>query len=202
MDFNVNSMLETWKTAVLKPNDFFASAKKSASFTQGAVWIAIASIAATIIQFILASLLGLRTGLKLTPSLSGLPLSLISNAIFALIATAIIAGIFWILAHLLGGSGGFRNQYYAGAGFHAPLVILGAIIAFIPGVGSLAGLALLLFQLYLLWTMIKVIHGLSSGKAAAVVLIPVIILAIVFVVAAALLVSLFGLTGMSGLGGA
>jgi hypothetical protein len=100
-------------------------------------------------------------------------------------------GIQYVFANFFIGEGTFLAQAYTQLLFKVPLTIastvIGAVLAFNPIVGGLIGLAFFMYSVLLNIFQIKAVHGLTGGKAAAVVLIPY---AVVFVFG--LLVSLAG----------
>lgn len=120
----------------------------------------------------------------------------ISTALFALLAFPLIAilsgiiasAVYFIIAKLLGGSGSFTNQTFAfslivGA---SSLVLLPFHMLFaIPFVGLLMfpiSFALAIYVFYLYYKIIRNIHGLSNGKAIAVLAIPIAIAILLVVV--------------------
>jgi hypothetical protein len=100
-------------------------------------------------------------------------------------------GIQYVFANFFIGEGTFLAQAYTQLLFKVPLTIastvIGAVLAFNSIVGGLIGLAFFMYSVLLNIFQIKAVHGLTGGKAAAVVLIPY---AVVFVFG--LLVSLAG----------
>ena len=119
------------------------------------------------------------------------------------IGSFIGSGIYYIVAKILGGKGGYMVQTYGltlitgGMIFlNSPLMILVAI----PCIGlvfSLVSLVVSLYALYSQYKMIKAVHSLSSGKAAAVIIIPIVIAIVLAMVFAAVLVAIFGAALMS-----
>lgn len=82
-------------------------------------------------------------------------------------------GIYFGLAKAFGGQGTFTAQAYSALLYQAPLGIVSGLLAFIPILGALAGLAALVYPIVLSVFMIMGVHRLSGGKASAVILIPV-----------------------------
>ena len=121
-------------------------------------------------------------------------LTLILAPVFFLIGS----GIFFGLAKLFGGTGSFEEQTYLLATFSAPIMIVNGVIGVVPILGGCVSFIIYIYQLLLSFYAIKVVHGLESGKSAAVVLIPkiVVILCALCVMAVALF-SIFGLAASS-----
>lgn len=122
--------------------------------------------------------------------------------IIMVIAAFIGSAIYFILAKIFGGKGGYMVQTYGltlvmgGSLFISfPLMALSPI----PCVGFvlyLASMVVGLYALYGYYRVIKSLHALSTGKAAAVIIIPILIaIAIAFVlaiVATAMLAAMLG----------
>jgi hypothetical protein len=100
-------------------------------------------------------------------------------AIFEIIAIPlgffIIAGIYYLIAKAFGGQGTFLAQSYNTTLFYVPMTILGSLIGLIPFLGSLAGIAVLVYEIVLGVYMMMATHRLSGGKATVVVLLPAIV---------------------------
>ena len=85
-------------------------------------------------------------------------------------------GIQYVFANFFIGNGTFLEQAYTQLLYKVPLgiasTVIGTVLAFNPIVGGLIGLAFFMYSVLLNIFQIKAVHGLTGGKAAAVVLIP------------------------------
>ncbi len=101
-------------------------------------------------------------------------------AIFEIIAVPVGffvgAGIYYLIAKAFGGQGTFLTQSYNTTLFYVPMTIVGALIGLIPFLGSIAGIAVLIYDIVLGVNMMMATHRLSGGKATLVVLLPAIVL--------------------------
>ena len=93
--------------------------------------------------------------------------------IFTPLGFLIGAGIFHLIATLLGGRGNYGNYTYLLASFEAPIAVINAVISFIPVAGGCLAVILSIYSIVLTYFATKVEYNLTSGKAIAVVLIPV-----------------------------
>jgi len=124
--------------------------------------------------------------------------------IFIPAAFFIGVGVQYALARAFNGQGTFLAQSYTHLLFKTPLDIIGyifsTIFVFIPGVGPILGvlvlLALLVYAVVLNIFQIKAVHRLSTGTASAVVLIPLaallLLTCILTIAFAALIVGIMG----------
>ncbi len=88
----------------------------------------------------------------------------------------IIAGIYYLISKAFGGQGTFLAQSYSSTLFYVPLTIISSVIGLIPFLGSLAGIAVFIYEIVLGVYMTMAVHRLSGGKATVVVLLPLIVL--------------------------
>jgi hypothetical protein len=96
-----------------------------------------------------------------------------SMLVFYPIAFFASTGIYYLVGKAFGGEGRFLQYCYSTAIFVVPLGLATYLLAIIPCVGSMAGLAALVFDAILRVFMTMGVHRLSGGKATAAVLIPV-----------------------------
>ncbi|MFQ5405531.1 MAG: YIP1 family protein [Candidatus Micrarchaeia archaeon] len=184
--------IELWKSALLKPKETFAKEKANASLTEGVKQIAVAAAAGGLVVgliILVISLLGGPAGL--VAGLIGVVGGVAGAVIFAVIFSLIGNGITWIIAKVLGGAGSFSTQYYVAALYTAPVILANIALGIIPVIGSLVGLLVGLYSIYLSVLMVKEVHQMSTLKAAVVVLLPAITLGILVVLG---LVTLLGAT--------
>jgi|GEM_PF-1806546 len=126
--------------------------------------------------------------------------SLVVAVIFTVLGLAITACVYYIIARLLGGKGPFGKTMGMLGTISGPinllniaLLVLAGILmaivgAFVPSVWNVAylfvvlgGIALVFFQLYLNYKMVRMLHGLSRGRSVAVVAIPILALIAIIV---------------------
>jgi len=88
----------------------------------------------------------------------------------------ITVGIYYLIAKAFGGQGTFLAQSYSSTLFYVPLTIISSVIGLIPILGSLAGIAVFIYEIVLGIYMMMAVHRLTGGKATLVVLFPIIVL--------------------------
>src|SRR6266852_8723970 len=88
----------------------------------------------------------------------------------------ITVGIYYLIAKAFGGQGTFLAQSYSSTLFYVPLTIISSVIGLIPFLGSLAGIAVFIYEIVLGIYMMMAVHRLTGGKATLVVLFPIIVL--------------------------
>ncbi|MBI3913204.1 MAG: YIP1 family protein [Chloroflexi bacterium] len=126
---------------------------------------------------------------------------LVSGVIGAILGFYIQQAVVWIVAKIVGGTGGLMNQANLLGTFAIPFIVLNAVLALVPAVGAILTLLVSLYSLYLTQLGLQVAHGLTSQKAwIAVVILLVLFLLIVFVFAAtiAAIAAMIGLGAMMG----
>lgn len=197
MDFA--AMFQTWMNVITKPGEATFEAERhqpQANLTTALIWIVIAAVVLAIgnaISALIGSLLGGGASMtqmfldqadlppevaaQLSASAAGGVGSIAGAFCGALIAAPILfligSGIYFLLAKLFGGTGNFEEQTYLLAASAAPITIVSSLVGIIPLLGGCVGFLLFIYQLVLNYFALKVTHGLTSGKALAVVLIPV-----------------------------
>jgi hypothetical protein len=193
---------DVWKDALMKPFATFEKMKKGADLMEGFKHVLVAGVIAGVLGAI-----GAYFGLAAVASAGG-PFGsafagmamvgiLIGTPIMAVIGWLLMSLVYFVFAKLLGGSGSYTLQTYLIALYTAPLMVLSAVVGLIPVLGSILGMLLSLYGLYLLTMALKSAHGFDTIKAALVWIIPVVILVIlVLVLGVAILGSFLG-----GLGG-
>ena len=194
-------MINTWVNTITKPKETFAAEKGNASMGKAAVNYIIAGVISGVIAF-LATLIGLsQTGSATTTAIgAGLgALGIIVSPIVTLIGAFIGVGIIWIFAKILGGKGTYTQLFFLVSLFAIPMAVIGLVIV-IPAVGSILGLLVGLYTLYLWVIAVQSSQELSTGRAVAAVLIPVILIAIIIAILAVIGLMALG-TAMGGLPG-
>jgi hypothetical protein len=133
--------------------------------------------------------------------LSVYAVSLLITVISAALGLVSSAGVYYIIARLLGGKGTFGKTMGMLGTISGPInllniallalssILMAVVSIFLAGLFGIAyvlvlfgGIALVLFNLYLNYRMVRLLHGLSMARSAVVVTIP--ILALTAIVAA------------------
>jgi hypothetical protein len=107
--------------------------------------------------------------------------------ICSLITTPILfylnIGLFFVCASIFGGKGKFNSQAYLTSLFFVPLSIISGFVGFltyVPVIGApiiiIAALGISIIQWILTFRVLKVVHQLTTGKAATAVLLPLILI--------------------------
>lgn len=116
-----------------------------------------------------------------SPPLPFMPLDLapfylgifLSSVILVPVSFFIGEAIFYGLAKAFDGSGRFLTQSYTTMLYTIPTWLISVLLAWVPFIGGIVSLGVLVYTIILRIFAISAVHRLSSGKAAAVVLIPV-----------------------------
>ena len=107
------------------------------------------------------------------------------GAVFSVLGLMLGAGIYNLLANLLGGSGNFSRTVYLMGAYTAPFSIVIGILSIIPLVNCLA-IPLGFYSFWLNVTSIQVAHRLNGGRATIVVMIPALLVLLVLCVVGAI----------------
>lgn len=190
--------------AFLHPKETFASAKANASLGTGLVNYVVAGVIAGILGVIASFLLASVLSALLPPEALGLAgafgmvaavTTFFTALIGAVVGALIINALYWIVAKILGGSGGYTTQFYLTSLYAVPVAIIVGILSIIPLIGSLIAFLVSLYALYLLTLALGETHGFSLLKAVLCWLIPVIILSVLVVAGLAMFIGSLGSLG-------
>jgi hypothetical protein len=192
---------DVWKDALMKPFATFEKKKKGGNLMEGLKHMVVAGVIAGVLAALAATFFSmpLATTGALGQAFAGMAVVgvLISTPIMAVIGWLIGSIVYFIFAKLLGGKGSYATQSYLLALYSAPVMVLSAVFGLIPVVGSVLGLLLSLYGLYLLTMALKSAHGFDTIKAALCWVIPAVIMVVlVLVLGVAILGSILG--GMVG----
>lgn len=102
------------------------------------------------------------------------------------------SGVLWLGARMMGGEGSYEQQTFLFSSYAAPLVMVSAVIYLFPLLGPIIVIGLGLYNLYLTFQMLKVVHHLPTEKAATAVAAPVVFLLVFGCCAATLWLSIVG----------
>jgi len=128
------------------------------------------------------------------PSYLGLPLPALAVAyvvaclVLAPVSFLLMQGAYWVLARLLGGKGGYREQAYLASLFTSGIYVI-SILGLVPCVGSVVSLAALILLIYLQYLLVMALHKLSSGKSAFVAVAPIVAFIVLYFAVYLLLVA-------------
>lgn len=175
---------EKTRFIITDPQQFF-SEHQPASYGEPLKFAAISLIIAGIIAAIRAATL-MPVGAE--PVIAVLT-ALIGSVLGGLIALFIGSGIVHIFVYLLGGRQGYQNTFSVAA-YVTALAPISAILSIMPLIGSILGLLVSLYSLYIYIKGLENYQLLSTERAAAAVLIPVVILALMALILAAIFFSL------------
>lgn len=118
-------------------------------------------------------------GDALVGSLSGAvgdPAPVVRSIVEGLAGLWVVSGALWLSARYYGGSGGFREQTYLLSLAGVPVALAAAVLAAIPFLGALIGLALDLYLLALVTFALQSAHAVPTGRAVRIWLTPVVVL--------------------------
>ena len=197
---NLSDTWQTWLRVLTNPNEATFEAerqKPGATLGTAAIWMLIAGVVTGVLGFLQSIVMAgaiqgaipqmleqfdlpPETEAQLAPllnsgALGGMGAANLWSIVSVPVGFLIGAGILWLLARLLGGTGDYGRYAYLIAAFVAPLTILTALLGLIPLAGSCIAFIIYIYQLVLTYYATKVEHQLSSGRAITVVLIPVIV---------------------------
>jgi hypothetical protein len=172
-----------WTAALARPSlQTFADIAKQPenNLRRGVTWVFIAAAAAAAIG---AAYLWLNAGLLPSTALfAGFVVPLV--CVLWLLLTA---GSAHLIARLLGGSGHFDQLVGAFAASSAPLTILTILVFILPGMFRPLLLVLASYGLILNWLALRVVHGLTPGRAFAAIT-PIAVIVILIPVAAVVII--------------
>ena len=192
---DLQSILQTWINVLTKPGEEVFAAereKSSATLSTALLWIIAASVITALLGALQATIYSSPMGgfgqiMDLLPAdlqnefgtaeEEGAPGGAAFNfavIIFGPLFFLIGAGIYHLIASVLGGRGQYGRYVYLTATYSAPLMIVGSVLGFIPVLGGCLSLILAIYQFVLTYYAVKVEYGLSQGRAIVVVVIPVV----------------------------
>jgi hypothetical protein len=186
---DINEMFNEWVETLLSPGTAFPKMVKNANLGAGIQHLVVGYSIYGILLFIAATLFGtmiggaLGMGFGASFGLMKAVMEIITGIIFGLI----FAGIIWVFAKLLGGTGSYGAQLHMTSAPLAFVLVLQGILSFIPFLGPIIGALISLYYLYPLTLAIKEAHNLSTLKALAAWVLPIIIVFVLLAIFAAIL---------------
>jgi hypothetical protein len=135
-------------------------------------------------------------------TIAGAAVMLVMYPVMSVIGGYIISAIYFIVAKVLGGKGGFLEQTYCMALVSGGMVLMMVpfnVLQMLPIVGwifGLLGLAVGLYGIISQYRMIRAVHSLSQLRAIVVLVVPMIlIMALVFVIIGVAAIAALGAYG-------
>jgi len=194
-------MKDEWIESLASPGTAFPKIAKKANLVGGLQHVAVGYLINGILTFIAVALFGTMLGgaLGMTAGIGFGIVTMIVGIIFGIILSLIGAGLIWIVAKLLGGTGEYGTQYHLTSAPLAAVLIIQGVLSFIPFLGAIIGGLISIYYLYPLTLAIKEAHKFSTLKAVAAWAIPaivVLILAVAFAGIATL--AMIGVLGAMG----
>ena len=179
-NFNISAWFQTWVKALTKPSEqtYSELIRQPDSSAQTAyIWMAVAGAISGLIALI-------RHG-----SVFGILLTAV-YAVLGLMVDAWVVNLF--ATKVFKGKGNLSDLLYAFAAFAAPILVVNAILALIPVIGSILSVLLSLFTLVLSVFATQAVYKLTTGKAAGSVLIPAAIIIVIVMIIVVFFLVIFG----------
>lgn len=193
------AQMKAWAYAYFHPVDAYGQNKKDAAFGGVAVHLILIGLVAWV-----ASMLSYAVGLNFAAFGIGL-MGVILFPIMLLIGGFIGSIVYFIVAKIFGGKGGFMEQTLALALLYGGYTVIAfpfTVLAGIGGIGFIFGLVVLLislYNLYNLYLMTMAVHSLNSTRAALVVIVMIVLVfALSFAIAAMAALAVLGAAGAMG----
>lgn len=123
----------------------------------------------------------------------------IASFILTPIMGYITQGIYWVIAKVLGGNGTYTEQTFFGSMLSGAFAIITPaiiVISFIPCLGTLISLAIVIYELYLAYRIIKTVHKLDELRAAVVVILPLLAAVAIYVLIYIFTLASYGTSSM------
>ncbi|MCX6771877.1 MAG: YIP1 family protein [Candidatus Micrarchaeota archaeon] len=188
----------SWVAAYFHPEDTIRAEMKNANFGNIAmnafligIVTSVSFAIALLLLFGFALLTSANISAALAANLAMYAILLVAVPFIYVISAFVSSLIYFIIAKLLGGKGGYMEQTLGMVlvtGGVMLAVMPFQILSSIPFIGLIGLIFLLLalpFSLYGIYSqyrMIKAVHSLSSGRAAAVIIIPIVVMIVLVVI--------------------
>ena len=193
--------INAWIMALTKPKEAFDEFKGQASVGEAAKMFALVGavlgLLAAVLLLVLASVAGTFMLVMGVPAwLIGIGVVgiVVIPLLFALgyaVASFVSLWVFNFVCGLLGGKGKFEELYFLIALYAIPLSIAMAVVGVIPFLGALLHLLLMLYGLYLLYLVVKEVHGFDAVKFIMALVVEAVILVIIAVILGLVFAALF-----------
>jgi len=183
-------LIQTWLSFFGMTEDLFLAEQEKANTEDTLLSVLVYTIATVVISMVTGFFQFQQITTLMGEELPQLGFSLGTIFFIILIGTVIMSPIMFYMsvglqflgARIFGGSGDFKSHAYLMALILVPTTVLGGLVsllALIPVIGFIAGLAgfgLSIYTIILTVRLVKVAHNLPTGKAVAGIIIPPIVL--------------------------
>jgi hypothetical protein len=191
--------LETFQGVLTQPSEFFESEDRRDGFgfslKFALINLAISGVLTAGSVAIFGAAAGMNGGFGAGSTVALVAGTMILTPILGFIGLMISAGLIHIFVALLGGEEGY-GETLSVLEYASAISPINAALQFIPLIGSLAGLVLGLYALYVQTKGLSTFQNLSTGRALAAILLPAIIIgAIVLAVVLVVLSASFAMLG-------
>jgi hypothetical protein len=191
--FDIQSLFQSWLNALTKPNvTTFEAEIPRANWTSTLIGVAVVAIVSAIMSLLAfgatAAMMGPFTDMLRQQDPSFDPNTLtqfyggagvggaISAFIFTFITFFLGAGLLWLVARMLGGTGSdFMTHSYLLSLSYTPTRVIASILSIIPIVGGLVGFVLTIYQLYLAGLAMQASQRMQPGRAQMAAFLPAIV---------------------------
>jgi hypothetical protein len=171
--FDFQTMFNSSQAVIMRPSVATFEEHEKNDLQAATIYVAIAAA----INGVLAAI---GAAISRTPGVSFIG-ALIGAIIGTLIAFYIYMGIVYLLGRAFGGTGNFGELAYDISLFSAPLSVVGNLLGLVPILGPIAGLALVIYEIYL--TYLGIQSGMNLPKDKAIIVMVIIFLIIAAIVA-------------------
>jgi len=192
-DRSREGLIQTWLSFFGMTEDLFLAEQEKANTEDTLLSVLVYTIATVVISMVTGFVQFQQITTLMGEQLPQLGLTLGTIFFIILIGTVIMSPISFYLTtgmqflgtRIFGGAGDFKTHAYLLALVMVPATVLGGVVsllAFIPVIGFLAGLAgfgISIFTIFLNVRLIKSAHNLSTGQAIGSIIIPPIVLSVI-----------------------
>jgi hypothetical protein len=187
--------LDSARSIIESPSEFYEGEDRRDGFGYPIKFAAFSFLVSGVFSALRIAVYGPSTTSSLSmPVAAGV--TLVSSIVGGLIGLAIGAGLIHILVALLGGENGY-SETLASLAYASALSAVGSVLSLIPVIGSLAGVLLGLYGIYVQAKGLEIFQELSFGRSLVAILLPgVILLIIVIGLMATAFASMAALSGM------
>jgi hypothetical protein len=190
--FDINSLFQSWLNALTKPNVTTYEAEiPRANWTSTLIGVAIVALVSAIMALLSAGAARAYMG-WLTPYLEQQPgydpsqldwvygagggTGAVSSFIGVFITFFLGAGVLWLAARMLGGTGSdFMTHSYLLSLSYTPTRVVASVLSIIPIIGGIVSLVLFFYQLYLAGLAMQASQRMQPGRAQMAAFLPAII---------------------------
>jgi hypothetical protein len=197
---DLSNSLAIWRNVLTKPSEATFAAEKerpNATLITALIWVVAASLINFIAQAItfllfdpVQQFIDIYTELLVASGTSqtmideilsqmggdGFKNTLLLGLFLGVILSPIIfllgSGILWGVARVFGGNGDYSKQTYLISTYYAPLMIINVLASFIPFLGLLIAVGVMVYQVVLTYFAMRVAHQLTPGKAMGAIVTP------------------------------